>query len=235
MKRETKGLLAIWLDIDEKNRTAFQKWHNCEHMTERVTIPAIQLGRRYRGIEGEPDFLILYETFDSKVLNSAPYQRSLSSPTPWTREALTYFKNTVRTIYHLVVTAGKEPLTDAPYVMTLRFNLNRGSERETIHWYSKEYLPNMCKFPGIYNGRLYEVDEEVSNIMTEERKIYGGGPGQQRFLTLFELGSLDLAKSEVWKEAQKGICPGSMLGRLEIVYKEHFWLDFTMYAPHQRA
>lgn len=39
MRQErTKGLLAIWADSDEDYRAEFEKWHQCEHTAERVTI-----------------------------------------------------------------------------------------------------------------------------------------------------------------------------------------------------
>lgn len=37
-RQEMKGLLAIWADIDEDYRMEFEKWHNCEHMADRVKL-----------------------------------------------------------------------------------------------------------------------------------------------------------------------------------------------------
>ena len=83
----SKGLMAFWTDIDEDYVLEFQKWHNCEHMTERVSIPGFHVGRRYRGIGNAPMFLITYETAGSEVLKSEAYMKALNSPTPWTKEA----------------------------------------------------------------------------------------------------------------------------------------------------
>jgi hypothetical protein len=40
------------------------------------------VGRRYRGIGEAPDFLMYYETEDSKVMAGKPYQLAINNPTP---------------------------------------------------------------------------------------------------------------------------------------------------------
>ena len=76
------------------------------------------------------------------------------------------------------------------------------------------------------------MDDEVSNISTEEIKMHGGGPGQQKFLAYYELASLDVVDSEAWKEAGKGIgANGKIQIELQNIFRESYWLDFTMYAP----
>ena len=54
--RTSNGMLAFWTDIDEDYILEFQKWHNCEHMTERTSIPGFRVGRRYRGTGDAPMF-----------------------------------------------------------------------------------------------------------------------------------------------------------------------------------
>jgi len=231
-ERNTKGLLAIWADVDEDYRIEFQRWHNCEHMTERVTIPGFYVGRRYQGVSKAPDFLMMYETYDSKVMSSEPYLFAKNNPTAWTKKGLTHFKNGVRNIYYLVATAGKRPATEAPYILVLRFNLEVESKNEIIKWYSEEHLVELCTVPGVYRGRLYEVDAEVSNIKTTERSISGTGPGQQILLALYEISSLDLSTSKQWQGVLEGTDRSKkMLMKLEDLQEESYWLDFTMYAP----
>lgn len=228
----SKGLLAFWTDIDEDYILEFRKWHNCEHMTERVSIPGFHLGRRYRGIGNAPMFLMSYQTADSAVLKSEPYMKVLNNPTPWTKEALTHFNNNIRNIYRFIAAEGKPAPTEAPYVFVVRFNIESGAEKEWLEWYIKDYLPQISAIPGVYRGRIYEIDEGVSNIMTTERQIYGGGPGQQKFLALYEIASLDLPTGKVWEQAnQTGRHPQAMLKKVQDVYEELSWLDFVMYAP----
>jgi len=65
---DAKGMMAFWTDIDDENLLEVQKWNNCEHMTERVSIPGFTVGRRYRGVDDAPTFFISYETRNTDVL-----------------------------------------------------------------------------------------------------------------------------------------------------------------------
>lgn len=229
-----KGLLAFWSDIDEDYILEFQRWHNCEHMTERVSIPGFHVGRRYRGIESAPMFFMCYETADSAVLKGEAYMRAINNPSPWTREALNHFNNNIRNIYRLVAADGRPAPTEAPYIYVLRFNLEHGAEKEWLEWYPMEYLAQICAIPGVYRGRIYEIDEEVSNIMTAERSIYGGGPGQQKYLAIYEIASLDLPTGPRWQEVgQTDKRNQEMLKEAQDVYEELSWLEFVMYAPEK--
>lgn len=96
---KAEGMIAFWTDIDDENLLEVQKWHNCEHMTERISIPGFIVGRRYRGVDNAPTFFISYETMDTNVLKSDAYLQALNNSTPWTEQALTYFKNNIRNIY----------------------------------------------------------------------------------------------------------------------------------------
>ena len=223
--KEARGLLAIWADVDKDHLIEFQKWHNCQHVMERVSIPGFHVGRRYRGVGEAPDFLMYYETDDSKVMASKPYQHAINNPTSWTQEMIIHLRNTARSIYNLVSSIGEKASTEAPYIFLVRFNVEPKSENQMIQWY-KEDMKRTLSIPGVYRVRLYEMDDEVSNISTAERKIHGGGPGQQRFLAFYEMAEMGLSDGNAWKEAMERIGKS-----MRNVKKESYWLDFMMYAP----
>lgn len=229
--KEPGGLLAIWADVDKDHLIEFQKWHNCQHVTERVSIPGFHVGRRYRGVGEAPDFLMYYETDDSKVMASKPYQHAINNPTPWTKEVITHLRNTARSIYNLVSSMGEKAPTEAPYIFLVRFNVEPGAEKQVIQSY-QQHLRTILSIPGVYRVRLYEMDEEVSNIGTAEGKIHGGGPGQQRFLAFHEMAGIGVSESNAWKDAVEGTTQGKKIfEKLQNVQKESYWLDFVMYAP----
>jgi hypothetical protein len=223
-----KGLLAIWSDVDPGYRVEFQKWHNCEHLRERVVIPGFSVGRRYQGIGEAPDFLMCYETDDSKVLASKPYLQAVNNPSSWTKEVIAHSKNIVRGIYRLVSWVGEKPMTEAPYLVVLKFNIALGKEEEVLRWCRKEQLPRISAIQGIHRGRLYRIDGEISHIRTEEQKLHGGGPGQQKLLALYEVASLDVPNDRAWQELYRG---AEYSERIEDVRYESYRLDFVMYAP----
>lgn len=230
--QEAKGLLAFWTDIDNENLLEVQKWHNCEHLTERVSIPGFLVGRRYRGIGDAPTFFILYETSETDVLKSEPYLKALDNPTPWTRHALSYFKNNIRNIYTLVSSRGEKAPTEAPYTYVIRFNIQSRAEEEDVKWIESGYLRRICGLDDVHRGTLYQIDEEISNIMTGERAIYGGGPGQQKYLLVFELAALDAPKEEEWQRINDE--NQGMLRKWKDDYHEFSFLEFVMYSPGAR-
>jgi hypothetical protein len=228
-ERKARGLLAFWTDVDDEYLLEVQKWHNCEHLTERVSIPGFLVGLRYRGLGSAPTFAIFYETTDTQVLKSQPYHRTLNNPTPWTREALTHFKNNIRNIYTLLSSGGKSAPTEAPYTYVIRFNLDPVSECEAVEWIKGVYLPEISHLSGVYRVRFYQIDEEISNIMTGEREIYGGGPGQQKYMLLFELAAPDVPQGKEWQGIDRSA--GNMVGKWKDPFKEYSFLEFVMYAP----
>lgn len=232
-REDMRGLLAIWAGIDADYVLEYRKWQNCQHMTERVTIPGFYVGRRYQSIHQETYFLMMYETSNARVLESKPYLKALNSSTSWTREALSHYNDTVRAIYSLICTAGEMPLTDAPFLLNVKFDCVSETAADTLRVYSQQYLPKMCDVDGVYRGRLYEVDSGVSRIQTSEGKIHGAGPGRERYLAIFEMASVDIVTGAAWKAAQMpedrdGI---RKFGKLDNRSQELFWLDFMMYAP----
>jgi len=233
-QKESKGLLAIWTDIEKDYRPTLEEWHNCEHMADRVTLPGFHVGRRYNGIGQAPNYLMFYELSSSKTSLSKPYLYSLNHPTPRTKEALTYFRNTVRTIYRLLAGSGRKSPLEAPYLLVVRFNIEAEFEREVLRWYRKEYLPKVVKIRGVYRGRLYEADSGISNISTKERKIHGASAGQKRFLSLFEVESLDLFSSKAWRKAHSGaVRDKSVHQKILNPQEERYWIGFTLCAPRR--
>ncbi len=236
IREDAKGLLAVWADIDADYHLEFEKWHNCEHMADRVTIPGFQVGYRYQGIGASPYSLMAYETADSSVLESAPYLRSKNNPTDWTREALSHYRNTERMIYNLVASVGKRSATQAPYLFGMRFDPESENEAETVEELREGFLARIASAPEVGRARLYRVDEKISDIVTEERKIYGDGPKRkQRFLALVEMVSPPLPGKGVcqdlcWQDHQGG----KRVNMIKNVREERYWLRFVMQAPEFR-
>lgn len=181
-----RGLMAFWAEIDPAYLLRYQEWHNCEHVPERVAIPGFLTGRRYRDVSGTPRFLMFYETTEAAILASEPYFAALNNPTPWTREALKSFRDPARNIYELVATRGAPDVNPAPYLATMRFNLDPAREQELLALHTGALLDSLAARDDVVRARIYRVDEAITGIVTSERKIYGGGPGAQRYLAMVE-------------------------------------------------
>ena len=173
------GLMAFWARIDPEYVDRFRRWHNSEHMPERVSIPGFLTGQRYLGHATDDFFLMMYETRDAAVLGSREYLARLNAPTAWTRESLPHFREPVRNIYRKVAELGTSDLFTAPCLVSVRFNADAPDE---------SLVELIAAQTGLAHTRLYEIDTAISGIQTSERKIYGGGPGEQRYLLLVECG-----------------------------------------------
>jgi len=176
-------------------------------------------------------FFISYETTASDVFKSEPYMERLNDPTPWTKEALTHFNNNMRNIYRLLKVNGEQAPAEAPYTLVFRFNIAEGAGAETIEWYAKEVMEPLSEIEGVFRGRLFEVDEKISNIQTAERAIYGGGPGQQKYLAYYEMLLPTLAESNEFKAINQAGRNQEMFRKRENVFEELSWLEFVMYNP----
>lgn len=231
---ELNGFLGIWTDIDEEFIPTFRNWHSKEHMAFRIDTPGWYVGHRYAGVAGAPGFFIAYETSRVSDLAGNAYHQSMNEPDPRTREALSHYRNAVRTIYGLRKRAGEALPTDAPYYLAVRFHGGSGNE-SIMQWFGAEHLPTVCRIPGVLRARLYEIDEATSQIMTEERKLYRAGPGKERFLATYELTSADILKLPAWRDAFVGNgVDEKALREIRTGHQDLFALEFTIYPSHVR-
>lgn len=234
---EPQGLLAIWANVDTAYQPEFVKWHNCEHMPERVSIPGFHVGHRYRALDDARDFYMVYKTDSAEVMKSEPYLHSQNNPTPWTQKSIRHFRDTLRTIYTLVASEGERPALDAPHVFLVRSNPpdRPDGADEVIRWYREEHLPRLCGVEGTLRASLYRADASISNIVTAERRVHGASPGTQEFLAVYELLNPDIRASKAWRDAAHGT-PRSveMVAALRDLTGERYWLDFALWAPAHR-
>lgn len=174
---DASGLMAFWARIEAAYLGRFRQWHNSEHIPERVSIPGFLAGQRYLAHGTDDYFLMMYVTRDPAVLGSDEYLARLNAPTAWTRETLPHFREPVRNIYRRIAVRGTSDLFRAPCLVSARFNAD-GADAGLVE--------HLAPLPGVARSRLYEIDSAISSIQTSERKIYGGGPGEQRYLLLVD-------------------------------------------------
>jgi hypothetical protein len=78
------AVLALWNDVAPELDAQYNEWHAKEHVPERVTVPGMLWGRRYRrsGDGVVPRYLTIYGMRDARVVESEAYRLLLSHPTP---------------------------------------------------------------------------------------------------------------------------------------------------------
>lgn len=101
-----KATLGVWNEVDPAIEDSFNDWYVREHIPERISVPGMLRGRRYRAFEGTPRYMALYEAATLDVLSTGHYRWQLDHPTPWTRYVMPGFRVAQRGICDVIATSG---------------------------------------------------------------------------------------------------------------------------------
>ncbi len=182
--RATEGLMAFRADIAIPNQPAYQRWHNNEHIPERLSIPGFVRGRRYRSVVDDTRFLMYYDTASLRVLTSAAYLAKLNAPTPRTRSALRWFENPMRTAYTLVDALGTPERQAAPVLAVASFAPPAAPRADA--------LAGLAAIAGMQRVLEYRLDSACSTISTGEAAVHGAAPSAVGGLLVLHSNDLDL-------------------------------------------
>jgi hypothetical protein len=187
-----KGALAIWNGIAPDGEDDFYRWHNTEHIPERVGVPGFLRGRRYVSTARAGEFFTLYETESVETIRSAPYLARLNDPTPWTRRVLPYFRDTFRLGCRVAASWGRG---EGGALLTLRL-AGRGKELLDS---AEASLALVRQLTGVVGVHLLEPAPETTRIPTREKELRGqsgeGDGAPEPWILLVECNDPELAES----------------------------------------
>jgi hypothetical protein len=166
-----RGVLAIWHTITPEGEPEYWRWHDREHIPERVGVPGFLRGRRYRSLERSLDYLDLYEVEEAETLRSAPYLARLNDPTPWTRRMVPHFLNTLRVGYRVATSTGRG---QGGVLVTLHLGAAGGSADRPAAL-AAPGLAAVEDVTGVISVHVLEATPEVTSIATEEKRLRGPG------------------------------------------------------------
>jgi len=166
-----QGVLAIWHTITPEGEAEYWRWHDREHIPERVGVPGFLRGRRYRSLERSLDYLDLYEVEDAETLRSAPYLARLNDPTPWTRRVVPHFINTLRVGYRVATSAGRG---QGGVLLTLQLEAPGGAADRPAAL-AAPGLAAIQDVTGVVSVHVLAATPEVTSIATEEKRLRGPG------------------------------------------------------------
>jgi len=159
------GVVAIWHNLTAECRAEFYEWHNREHMPERLAIAGFRRGRRYRAVDGEPEFFNLYEADGLEILSGPEYLSRLNAPTPWTKRVLPGFRDVARSICHVAYSTG---VGQGGFILTQRFAVAPHQRVQIAERLGGTVLPAISQLPGIVGAHLCLADEATSGVVTAE-------------------------------------------------------------------
>ncbi|MGA0570394.1 hypothetical protein ACO2Q9_06700 [Variovorax sp. VNK109] len=164
------GMMAFWATIAPEFQAAYSRWHNNEHIPERLGIPGFLRGRRYRSATDDNRFLMYYDTASLDVLTSAAYLAALNAPTERTKAALRWFAQPTRSTYKLVAHAGSTATKAAHVLAVTCFAPPEGEVDRSQRQQLLERLRKACNADQATELRL---DSAGTTVKTGEAAVHG--------------------------------------------------------------
>lgn len=228
----THGLMAFWSDIAMANQPAYQRWHNNEHIPERLSIPGFVRGRRFRSVTNELRFLMYYDTTSLEVLTSPAYLARLNAPTPRTCNALKWFQNGNRTAYHLVASHGSCERAAPPIVAVVSFApaLDTGRETDEVRRVRQASLQRIVATLGLERALEYRLDDAGSTVSTGEASVHNAAPSVVTGLLILHSTDLALLDDEAaWQILDEALVQWAALNGVEQpIRKDVYSLEFAL-------
>jgi hypothetical protein len=176
------GVLAIWNDIAAGVERDFGDWHVSEHFPERVGLTGFLRGRRYANADASPAYFNFYEADTPEVFQSPAYQARLNDPTPWTRQVVSHFHNTSRTVCDVVFSHGQG---DGGWILTVQMSPGPGfseAELEALAY-------DLVAIPQIVGAHLLRGRAPPAQAGTAETALRGGPDHVAELVLLIEAAS----------------------------------------------
>lgn len=160
-----QAAVLIWNDVAREGREQFYRWHDKEHIPERLAIPGFRRGRRFIKPGHSPEWLTMYEAVDLSVLVSPQYLARLNAPTSATVEALKHFRNTSRAVCRLVRSVGS---STGGHVLAMRLSVGAEQSDPMCRYLLDDAFPRVMALTGIVCCHLYAADPAASFANTAE-------------------------------------------------------------------
>lgn len=230
-----EGLMAFWANIAAEFQPAYQRWHNNEHIPERLSIPGFLRGRRYRCAGDDNRFLMYYDTASLDVLTSPAYLAALNAPTRRTQAALRWFAQPTRSTYRLVAHAGEEACGAAHVMAVTCFAPSDEDANARTRAERLEALRRAC---GALQATEYRLDTAGTTVRTGEAAVHGAQASATSGLLIVrgtDLGWMD--DPSAWEQARGSIHQWARDGGAASTDGTQFYtLEFALDRPaHEGA
>lgn len=194
------AVLAIWNGIEAGAEADFVRWHIKEHIPERVGLPGFLRGRRYVALEGTPKFFNFYETDGVETLTSESYIARLNAPTPWTRQVVAQFRDTIRTACGVVASSG---MGQGAWIEAVRI-ASGANERALGQSLDRRFVDRVTAFDGVVAAHVLKGQADQSRRNTTESALRGSPDRLVDWVVLIEAAEAEslraIRNAPVWSE-----------------------------------
>lgn len=217
------GVLFVLNDVPKGMDEEFTRWYQQEHLTERLALPGFRRARRYRSVDGQPSYMVVYDCATVETLASKPYLDRLAHPSSWTKKIMAHFLNMERSACAETWSVG-EGMGGAAIVTHCK--PIHGREEDARRFLRDELGPRLMQNSCIVRIALWETDAGVTGQPSAERKLR---PGKDAiadwvlFIECTDLGQVALALHThvmAGDGARTGLLLGSWL-RYQLIYERH--------------
>jgi len=105
-KENDSILYLVALKPEPGYEEQFNRWYEEEHIPELLECPGFNSARRYRAVEGDPQYIAIYEIESMDAFKSTEYQRlaarELDDLTPLAREVVSHRQREILAKYRLI-------------------------------------------------------------------------------------------------------------------------------------
>jgi hypothetical protein len=156
------GFLAIWSDVESREKTNYLHWLTREHAAERVSVPGFLGVRVFRARLAEHcRYFILYRLEQASVLSSEPYLARLNAPTEWSRRIMPILQNFIRGGGGVVAEAVHG---DGAMVIPIICQQHEVAR-------ARGMLDHLAALDRVVAARLFEVQRSGTEIATNEKSM----------------------------------------------------------------
>jgi hypothetical protein len=223
-----KGTLVIWHGITAEGEADMLRWHDVEHIPERVGVPGFLRGRRYAHATRPREYLDLYETESVETIRSAPYLDRLNHPTAWTQRVLPHFRDTFRIGCRVLASTGRG---QGGALVTVRVRPAEGKGEALRGWLADRAGTALRETAGVVAVHAVETVPETTQIKTAEGKLKGGEVATAEapwpLVLLIDCDTVEAAQSLAGgplhpdRLVGHGAAPGALVG----AYRLHITMD----------
>ncbi len=203
------GVLLFLNDVAEEAEEDFNRWHQQQHLSERLAIPGFQMARRYQAVGGQPKYMVVYNCDSIDVLASSSYRHCLDHPTTWTRKVVPNFRNVLRSACRETWSTGTGI---GGSVIIVQCQAIQGREQDARSYIRDSFGPNIMETDGMVRMSLWETESAITNSPSTEALLRGSADNYAQWVLFLE--NYDLLKTALALHTHILKCEGGSSGLL---------------------
>jgi hypothetical protein len=184
----TKGMLFSQMEPPAGWEADFHAWYDDEHIPARMAVDGFAAASRYEIIDGEPQWLAIYELDDMSALETPEYRTLKTDPSALTKKMLGNVSGFTRFTCELA--SDTEYAGDHSYLATVAFEVPGEDADQFDDWYETEHAPMLLAADDWLRVRRY--------------RVLDGAGGPWTHFAVHELASREVMDSPERKAARQG-------------------------------